>query len=228
MEHIIEFLRQLSVNNNREWFNAHKEVYLNAKREFDAFVERLIPMVQQFDSSIGNLTVSDCTWRIYRDVRFSHDKRPYKTYMGCYFAPQGKRGPYSGYYFQMGIDDEDGTVNGMLATGNYYTEPAVLKILREDIEMDEGNELQASIDRAKGFQLDDSMKLKRVPRGYDAECPYGEYLKYKNLCLIKHIGTGYLKSKNLEKKIVADMNTTKDFLHFINRAIAFHIEQRSN
>lgn len=223
MERIMEFLRQLALNNNREWFNAHKEEYKIVKREFDAFVERLIPMVRQFDPTIGNLSVSDCTWRIYRDVRFSQDKRPYKTYMGCYFAPRGKRGPYSGYYFQAGIND-DGETYGMLATGNYYTEPAVLKILREDIEFDGGRTLEDAINRAKGYVLDDSMKLKRVPRGYEADRPYSEYLKYKNLCLLKYVDTAYLGSDNLANEIVADFMSTKDFLEFINRAVSFHIE----
>lgn len=223
MESIIEFLKSLSAHNDRPWFNAHKDEYLAAKSRFDSLVEELIAGVREFDPSIGNLTVADCTWRIYRDTRFSKDKRPYKNYMGCYFAPQGKKGPYSGYYFQIGID-EYGEANGMLATGNYYTEPEVLKILREDIEMDNAEALESAIGHAKGFALDDEQKLKKVPRGFDADKPYSDYLKYKNFCLIKYVPAKYLLDKGFKKKLLKDFSSTAPFLGLLNRAIEYSLE----
>lgn len=224
MKKIIEFLKRLSENNDRVWFNGHKDEYLQAKAIFEALVEELIEGVNKFDPSVGSLSVGDCTWRIYRDTRFSKDKRPYKNYMGCYFAPHGKKGPFSGYYFQVGIDDEDGHVRGMLAAGNYFTEPHVLKILREDIETDQARELEAALAQAKGYVLDDEQKLKRAPRGYNADMPYSEYLKFKNFCLVKVVDEKYLTDKNFKANLLNDLSVAKPFLALLNRAIEYSIE----
>lgn len=221
MKEIIKFLANLAANNNREWFAAHKDEYLQVKQRFDAFVELLIGRVRELDPSIGSLMIGDCTWRIYRDTRFSHDKRPYKTNMGCYFAPGGKRGPYSGYYFQLGIADEDGSVQGMIATGNYYTEPAVLKILREDIAFDDAKSFTDAMAHAKGFTLDTEQMLKRPARGFDAAKPYSDLFRYKNFCLIKTVDEDYLTSPDLVDRILDDFSVTRPFLHLLNRAIAY-------
>jgi len=224
MNEIIDFLRELSQHNNREWFNTHKADYLSAKAKFEAIVGSLIPEVREFDPSIGPLTVADCTWRIYRDTRFSHDKRPYKTHMGAYFAPRGKKGPFSGYYFQVAVNDDDCEARGMIATGNYFTEPPVLKILREDIDIDEAKSFNDALAKAKGFKLDTELMLKRVPRGFDASKPYSEYFKYKNFCLIKTVGQEYLTSGNFSRQLIADFRATKPFLDLLNRAVAYVIE----
>lgn len=227
MKTIIDFLKRLSENNDRVWFNAHKEEYIEAKKHFDALVGELIEGIREFDPSIGNLTAADCTWRIYRDTRFSKDKRPYKNYMGCYFAPAGKKGPYSGYYFQIGIDDANGKAKGMLATGNYYTEPNVLKILREDIEIDHAEALETALANAEGFTLDDEQKLKRVPRGFDADKPYSDFFRYKNFCLVKNKPEEYLLAKDFKEKLLSELSTTKPFLHLLNRAIEYALENNN-
>lgn len=65
------------------------------------FTAKAIDGIAAFDPSVRGLTVKDCTWRIYRDTRFSPDKTPYKTHMGAFVAPRGKKGGYSGYYFHV-------------------------------------------------------------------------------------------------------------------------------
>lgn len=82
MNGLIDFLRRLQDNNQREWFNAHKDEYLKALATFHTLVDELIGEIARFDSSVAGLTAKECTYRIYRDVRFSDDKRPYKTHMG--------------------------------------------------------------------------------------------------------------------------------------------------
>lgn len=221
MNTILDYLKQLSEHNNRAWFNEHKAEYLECKLRFDKFVEDVVSAIRSFDSSIGELSASDCTWRIYRDTRFSADKRPYKTHFGGYVAPTGKKGPYSGYYFQIGVAPE----NSFLAVGNYYTEPQVLKILREDIDMDQAQTLEAALNQARGFSLDTEQCLKRVPRGFDADRPYSEYFKFKNFCLIKPVDEAYIASSDFKEKMVNDFMTTKPFIDFINRAIAYSLDE---
>lgn len=227
MKDVIEFLKQLASHNDREWFAAHKDQYLNAKHRFDSLVEELIGGVRAFDDSIGPLTVADCTWRIYRDTRFSADKRPYKDHFGCFFAPGGKKSPFSGYYFQLGLDAESGNASGLIAAGNYYTEPRALKILREDIEADCAKTLKAALSRAKGFSLDCAQMLKRAPKGFPADESYSEYLRYKNFCLVKSLNETYVTSADLCSRLLAEMETTKPFLRFLNRAIQYSIENEN-
>ena len=98
LDKTLKFLSDLARNNNRPWFNAHKDRYLEAKAEFEAMVEELIPSLQRLDPELGPLTLSECTYRIYRDTRFSPDKTPYKVHMGAYINRQGKKSPFAGYY----------------------------------------------------------------------------------------------------------------------------------
>ncbi|HPV88528.1 MAG TPA: DUF2461 family protein, partial [Bacteroidales bacterium] len=79
MKRVIEFLAALSRNNNKPWFDAHKELYLEALQDFHDFTAQLIEGIATFDKDVSSLTVKDCTFRIYRDLRFSPDKSPYKT-----------------------------------------------------------------------------------------------------------------------------------------------------
>ena len=118
MNGLIDFLRRLQDNNQREWFNAHKDEYLKALATFHTLVDELIGEIARFDSSVVGLTAKECTYRIYRDVRFSDDKRPYKTHMGAFICPGGKKSGYSGYYFHVSTGGDGYPDNHMLAVGD--------------------------------------------------------------------------------------------------------------
>ena len=96
MKQVVEFLTLLHENNDKAWFDSHKEMYKRALSCFEEFTAKLIDGIAAFDPSVRGLTVKDCTWRIFRDTRFSPDKTPYKTHMGAFVAPRGKKGGYSG------------------------------------------------------------------------------------------------------------------------------------
>ncbi|MDE6298708.1 MAG: DUF2461 domain-containing protein, partial [Muribaculaceae bacterium] len=99
MKKAIDFLKQLAANNNREWFNEHKEEYLQVKGEVEEFTQKLIDEVAKFEPEAAYLSPSDCLYRIYRDTRFSADKTPYKNHIGIYINPRGgKKSEFCGYY----------------------------------------------------------------------------------------------------------------------------------
>ncbi len=83
MKDIINFLNDLNKNNNREWFESHKPEYKRIQNIFNNFVEKLIEGISEFDQSVKGQSVKSCTYRIYRDVRFTIDKSPYKPYMAA-------------------------------------------------------------------------------------------------------------------------------------------------
>lgn len=213
-------MRTLLLNNEKPWFDAHKVDYLQAKDTINAFAEELIDGIRKFDETVGPLSVADCTYRIYRDVRFSKDKSPYKTHMGVYVCRGGKKSGYSGYYFHI-----DGSGDHLLAVGNYYTEPKVLKILREDISMGGGDFRRILSGLAPGLELETVSALKKVPAGFAADSPDAEYLKLRNFCLVKMLDDDFILSPNLKKNVLKIFKSATPFLHYINRAIDYCREE---
>jgi len=86
MKTILSFLRQLNENNNRDWFAANKLMYEQAKNRFEEYVEILLPKIKQIDPKVDVMSAKECTFRIYRDARFSKDKTPFKNHFGAYLV----------------------------------------------------------------------------------------------------------------------------------------------
>ena len=226
MEQILEFLEGLHANNDKAWFDAHKAEYQQARNTFLGITEQLIIGIRRFDPSIGPLSIRDCTYRINRDIRFSKDKSPYKTHFGAYICPGGKKSGFSGYYFHIGIGEGDSYPDGhMIAAGNYYCEPRVLRILREDIDLggDEFDRIVKSADRR--FSLDYSESLKKVPAGFTAGTANDDYLRLKNFCLVGSLSRKFITSPDLVKNLLKIFKTARPFLAYINRAIEYSREE---
>ena len=102
---ILQFLRDVSANNNRPWFQAHKDEYLAVKADFEADIAKAILRIAEFDPSVAHITVKDTTYRFYRDTRFSPDKSPYKNHLGAYIAAHGKKALHGGYYIHLEPDN---------------------------------------------------------------------------------------------------------------------------
>lgn len=88
---ILKFLRQIMANNNHEWFQEHKNEYETIRKEFERGVQQAIERINTFDKEIANVQLKDCTYRFYRDTRFSPDKSPYKNHLGAYINAKGKK-----------------------------------------------------------------------------------------------------------------------------------------
>ena len=226
MEKILHFLRDLNLNNNREWFNAHISEYLEAKRIFEAFALDLCEAVRGFDSSIGPLGIGDITYRIYRDVRFSADKSPYKCHFGVFICPQGRKSGYCGYYFQVSAADKGGWESShIVAAGDYMTDPKVLKIIREDIELGGGDFRRICNSADSRFAIDTESSLKKVPKGFPADSPDAEFLKLKNFCLVYHPDESFVTSPDLKKNLVDMFRSAAPFVAYVNRAVKYSREE---
>ena len=182
---IISFLRDLAEHNDRSWFNDNKTRYDEVLGVFESFVNQLIPEIRNFDSSIDLITAKDCTFRIYRDVRFSNDKSPYKTNMGAYIAKGGRKSSWAGYY----VHFEPG--RSMLAGGMYMPLAEQLRKIRDEIYFN-AVELE-NILTDEGFMkyysnLDEEYKMTRPPKGYPSDFPHIDLLKYKSYVVTHMIG----------------------------------------
>ncbi len=220
MKQLLRFLHSLYLHNDKVWFEAHKADYLKAKETIALLTDRLINGIRSFDDTIGPLTVADCTFRIYRDVRFSKDKSPYKAYMGVFVVKGGRKSGYSGYYFHL-----DGAGNHFLAIGNYYTEPQVLKTIKEDIELGGGDFRKILNNVDPGFVLDTESSFKKVPKEFPANSPDAEFYKLRNFCLIKHVDGEFVCDPTLSDRLIAIFKTGKPFIDYVNRAIDYCREE---
>ncbi len=176
------FFRELAVNNNREWFADHKQEYINFLQTpaLSLVVELGECLKSEFPRIAYDLRTNGAgsIMRIYRDIRFSKDKTPYKTHIGINFweGPQKKGSP--GFHFYMDTE-------GAGFYGGYHAFPKeYLTAYRESVASERsGENLRIALDkmvRHKGFEFGGE-QLKRVPPGFDKENPRGDLLRYKGL-----------------------------------------------
>ena len=172
---IFRFLKELAANNNREWFNAHRDYYEEARQEFEALLGTVIARISLFDESIRGVQVKDCTYRIYRDTRFTEDKTPYKIHFGGYINAHGKKSDHCGYYLHLQPN------NCLLAGGSYCPPPALLKALRQAV-YDNIDEFRAIVEDpafSHYFPVVGETFLKTAPKGFPKNFPYLKYLQCK-------------------------------------------------
>lgn len=214
MREVYRFLEELKQNNNREWFNANKDWYLAVKEEHEAFVNRLIPALAKVDPDVDGLAAKDCIFRIYRDVRFSPNKEPYKTHIGAYMVKGGKKSPRAGYYVHV----EPG--NSLLSGGIWCPEPSLLKALRKDVydNIDEFTGIVRDKKFQKYYTLDGE-KLKTVPQPFPKDFPEGEMLKYKSYTVTNNIPDTFLESDDAIEQIVERFALMQPFNRFLNYTV---------
>lgn len=218
MEEIFNFLEGVLRNNNRPWFQEHKSQYLRAQQLFNGIAEQLIEGVQKFDDNCKGLTLKDCTYRFYRDTRFSPDKRPYKTHFGVFVCPQGKSSMLSGYYFHLEPKEAEYLGHNMICTGMYCPDQAMLKAIREEIMFD-GATLVKAIKKADTFGLDTARNMKRVPNGYPKDHEYAELLKQRDWLLVEDMSDDLLFSPHLVDWALSEFKKTKDYCQWLNAAV---------
>jgi len=102
---IIQFLKDVSANNNRQWFLEHKAEYLEVRKNFEDGIAQAILRISEFDPSVKHVLPKDATYRFNRDTRFSPDKSPYKNHLGAYINARGKKALRGGYYIHIEPDN---------------------------------------------------------------------------------------------------------------------------
>lgn len=200
----LQFLKELAQNNNRDWFTENKDRYVQQHENTIAFADELLSLMQQHDT-IENANGKKSLMRIYRDVRFSKDKSPYKTNWAGYFkrSTDKLRG---GYYFHL----EPG--NCFVGGGFWKPESSDMKLIRDAIVADEkelrevltnkkfvehfGNTAESS--EEKGLHGE---RLKNVPKGYNKESSAGDLLKLKQFLLRKNFTDKEVLSPDFANKV---------------------------
>lgn len=216
-ELILSFLKKIAKNNNREWFEKNKPMYLEAKKNFEDFLEALHAELVKFDGSIAGLEPRKLGFRIYRDVRFSKDKRPYKVNMGAGFSPGGKMMQEPGYYIHI----EPG--KSFIAGGLYMPDSANLAKVRQEIDYNSKSLLKILNDKnfKKYFSgLDDFDKVKTAPKGYAKDHPHIELLKNKSFIVSHSFSDAEVRDKKFIKQAAVACKTLKPLNDFLREAIS--------
>ena len=209
-------MTRLAENNNKPWFDAHKAEYLEVKKRFDEFALQFLHGVEEFDARVKNLGLKDITYRIYRDVRFTEDKRPYKWHMGVYVCPKGKKSGMAGYYIHL----EPVTETFFICGGLYNPAKEVVVSVREDIMLN-GREFDEALQRCADFELPWDSALKKMPRGYDEKDEYSRYYRLKSYEIYKHVGRREVLDKDFLAHALADLRRTQPFNEILNRCFDF-------
>lgn len=210
------FLQRLSENNDRDWFQQHRDEYEVAWQNMKDFVQSLITALAATDRYIlADIPVSKCLFRIYRDTRFSKDKAPYKNWLGAGISTAGRNinGPEYYLHIQPG--------NSFFASGYWRPEKEHLAAIRQEIDYngDELTQLLADPHFAQHCLLDKTDTLKRSPLGYDESHPHIELLKLKSYTALTALADTDLATKNAIPTLVERAEAMYPFKLFLHRAL---------
>jgi len=214
----LKFLKELKANNNRDWFIANKPRFETAKKEFEAFIENLLLEISGFDPGIGHHNAKDCIFRIYRDVRFSKDKSPYKTHFGAHVTSAAKKSEIhsrAGYYIHIGPGES------MLAGGAYLPQGPWLKAIRNEIA--HNADAFRKIINSKGFKEYfgemEGEQLKTAPRDFPKDHPEIALLKYKSFLASHKCRDADVTSPGFLKHAAKTFKALYPFDQFLNNAM---------
>lgn len=212
----LDFLKKLEKNNNKAWFDKNRDAYEAAKADFETFVEAIKNQLAKIEPALADQKPKDMIFRIFRDVRFSKDKTPYKAHFGAYFSRAGRKSPDAGYYLHIQPDNKN-----FVAGGLWMPEGPLLKATRQEIDynLEEFNSILKKAAFKKLYKSLEGEKLKTLPQGYTADNPAIEYLKMKSFIVSTKLEDKDLLAKTAVSKINAAFNTMQPLVSFLNRAI---------
>ena len=210
----LDFLTAIKCNNNREWFIGNRPLYLNAKNNYESFVQEVINEIINFDPILKGLEVKSCVYRFNRDIRFSNDKSPYKSHFGAFIVRGGKKNGdrLAGYYFHI----EPG--RSILAGGAYMPPSPWLTAIREKI--DESPDELVKIIKAKNFvkyfgELSGE-KLKSAPKGYPKDHLHIELLKLKSYLVENEVKDKMVLSNDYFDHVINVFKAMKPLNDYLN------------
>jgi uncharacterized protein (TIGR02453 family) len=211
----LTFLKGLKRNNNRDWFQAHRKEYENARQNFLDLVAILLHRMVAFDESLLATEPEECLFRIHRDLRFSKDKTPYKPWFGASLKPGGRRGSGAGYYIHIAPG------NSFAGGGVYHPSREELERIRERIA--EKPKQWESIVTEKNFVAAfgeiGGEKLKTAPRGYSQDHPQIRWLRHKDFIVGEQLPDPLVQSPKVLDRILEDYRRMVPFKDFMNAAM---------
>lgn len=208
----LKFLSELSQNNQRDWFQAHRADYQQAAGNFAQVLTELLHGLAKIDPALQGLSPARCTYRIYNDQRF-HSKPPYKTHLAAYITPNGKNTGAAGFYLHI----EPGA--SMFIGGIYKAPTRVMQSIREDISFYRAD-FEKIIAPLKHLHFLEADSLKQPPRGIEAHPNVVEYLKMRSICPTQMMVDSEVMAHDFVARCLDLAAKLHPLNQFINRAVS--------
>jgi uncharacterized protein (TIGR02453 family) len=216
MDKVLEFLQELTENNNREWFNNNKDRYNESKEKILFLTDVLINEIGEFDSGVRGVSPKDCIFRIFRDVRFSKDKIPYKTNFGSFIARGGRKSMNPGYYFH--IEPGQSFIGG----GVYMPPAEPLRSIR-NFMAENAPEFKSIINDSAFKNIFPEMydhQLKTAPKGFAKDHEHIKFLRYKSIVFSMPLDNNTVTGKDFIENAVNAFRQLQKVNGFLNEALA--------
>jgi uncharacterized protein (TIGR02453 family) len=217
---IYQYLRELATNNNRDWFNEHKDRYLQVQADFNDFLSKAIACIGQFDESVLTLQPKDCVYRIYRDTRFSLDKTPYKNHIGAFINVYGKSSYRPGYYIHMQPDAS------LIAGGSWFAPSPILKIVRQAIydNIEEYLSIVTSAEFKHYYPIVGDDFLKTAPKGFKKDWEYIDYIRPRNFGVELKVNDNFFSREDVLEEMANAFRQAKRLGDFLDYSISEYDE----
>lgn len=226
------FLTDLKQNNDRIWLKTHDADFRQSEKDWKSFVEALSEKLIDVDDTIPELPVKDVVYRIYRDVRFSKDQTPYKSYFSAAWSRTGRKGPYAVYYAHIQPKGQS-----LIGGGLWMPDAGQLSKLRRHIDrkphklkavlMQEGIRKSFLNGVAKDEKkvvkafaaANKSNALKKKPKDYEADHPEIELLKLRNFTISSKLSDSQITDRNILDQMTALMIDMEPFVTYLNSVV---------
>ena len=217
----LDFLKKLSKNNNRDWFQKNKDWYTESQKNMIAFSDKVLADLNKIDE-LETETGKKALYRIYRDVRFSKDKSPYKVHWGMIYKRLGaeRRGSYY-------IHIKPGEM--MIGGGFYKPEPKDLKLIRAQIaqEPKRFRKILGSKKFKETFVELQGEQVKTAPKGYDKDHPAIDLLKFKSLYVFKNFTDKEALAKDFHKEVNKCFKTIRPYFDYMTEILTHDLNGES-
>ncbi len=217
----IKFLEELATNNNRDWFNANKQRYLDAQENMSEFVDLLILEMNKHDK-LENTSGKKSLYRIYNDVRFSKDKSPYNARFAFGFQRSGKE-RRGGYY----VNIKPG--NNYLSCGFFNPNPEDLKRIRLDIELNykAWRKMLSSAKLRSVYPELRGSKILTAPRGFSKDHEAIDLLQHKQFILRHDFTDEEVMSKDFVKEVNRTLKAVRPFFDYMSEVLTTNLNGES-
>ncbi|NJM07361.1 DUF2461 domain-containing protein [Candidatus Gracilibacteria bacterium] len=211
----LTFLDELSSNNTKEWFEAHRAQYERARAAFEDLVAQVIAQFDRVDT-IGTLDPKDAIHRIHRDVRFSHDKSPYTTQLSALIGPEGRKSMHRAYYLRLAPGDQS-----LVSTGAFALSGTELQTIRQQIAADPQplRAIVASASFRQHFGTLSGEQLKSAPSGFAKDHPAIDFLRYKEFLATCHFNDEDVIRADFVERIIAVCQAGQPLTHWFDQVL---------
>lgn len=210
------FLTALNEHNQKEWMDANRDWYQEARVEFIAFVDLLINGLQPLVPGMEGLKGKNCVFRINRDIRFSKDKRPYKNNFGAAISEGGRHSTNPSYYLH--IQPGENFIGG----GIYMPDSEVLKKIRQEVDYNP-EDLKKIVEDShfrEAFGAVSGEKLVHAPKGYPRDHPNIEFLKLKSFVVMRRLPDAEVISEAFARRALEYFEVMKPFNDYLSVAVS--------